>query len=573
MISNQELADVFSEFGEILELKGADRFKIIAYERAAQAIRSHGELIEEILSRGGKKELQEIPGVGEAISSKIEEYIKTGRVKELENLKKNFPPAELEFMKIPGIGPKTALKLYRDLKAKNISDLKEKLQKSGSEFFKEKTLENLIHGIELYGKRGSRLLLSMARPIAEDLEKYLISSKLTKKAIAVGSLRRWKETVGDIDIIASSSEPEAVIDYFSKYRDADEVIAKGKTKCSIIHRLGMQIDLEILPQESFGSLLQHFTGSREHNIALRTFAQEHKMSVSEHGIKTAKSGKLIKCETEELVYKTLGMDYIPPELREDRGEIEAALRHILPNLVGEKEILGDLHVHSSWSDGRAKIEQLVERARELKYDYIAISDHTVGLGVAGGLSSERFESRRKEIATAQKKYPEVKILNSCEVNIKVDGSLDMPDVAMEKFDVVTASIHSGFNQSEEKITQRMLAAISNKYVDVIGHPSGRIINRREPYAVNWRKVFENCREENVALEINSSPDRLDLSDALIFEARKYGVKFVITTDSHDINQMDYILYGLKQAQRGWCEKKDILNTMNYKDLMSWLERN
>jgi DNA polymerase (family 10) len=571
MISNKALAEQFEQFAKILELKNELSFKISAYQRAAEAIRSQGESLEEIYKRGGIKELQKIEGIGESISQKIEEYIKTGKIKELERLKNKIPKAELEFMEIPGVGPKTAKKLFEKLKAKNINELKEKLKKQGLKFFKEKTQANILRGIEIKSHLSGRMLLADAKPYVDSIIAYLNKSNLMERVTAVGSFRRFKETVGDIDLVATSSAPARAIKYFVEYPEFTKIITSGETKSTVIHSSGIQVDLEILPENEFGSLLQHFTGSKEHNIALRTYAQEHGFSISEHGIKE-KSGKLILCSKEEDVYKTLKMDYIEPELREDRGEIEAALKHQLPKLVELKDVQGDLHMHSNWSDGSNSIEEMAQKAKELKYKYIAISDHTVSLAVAGGLDAKGFLKREKELKRVNQKFTSLKILNSCEVNIKPDGTLDLPEELLRRFDIVTASVHSSFNQSKEMMTKRLIRAIENPNVDIIGHPSGRIINRREGYQVDWPEIFKACVANKVALEINAFPDRLDLVDSLVQEAKKFGVKFVICTDAHNVSQMDNMIYGISVARRGWAEAKDVLSTRPFPELQTWFKK-
>jgi DNA polymerase (family 10) len=575
MVSNTDLARIFEEFSEILELQNSDRFRIIAYQRASQAIRSHGESLQVVYTRGGEKELQKITGIGESIAAKIAEYIKTGKVKELERLKGKAPKAEVEFLKIPGVGPKTATKLFKELKAEDVSDLKSKLRKQGSRYFKEKSLNKILKGIEISKRLGGRKLLSEVRPYVEELVLYLKKSGV-QDVVPVGSYRRWKDTVGDVDIVATAERPEEIISRFVKFPSFNQIVNKGGTKSAAIHKGGFQVDLEILPSDEFGSLLQHFTGSKEHNVALRTYAQAHGFSVSEHGIKISSGpskGKTIKCANEKQVYSNLKMDYIEPEMREDRGEIDAALKHRLPELVQLKEIKGDLHTHSNWSDGQNTILQLAEEAKSLGYEFIAISDHTVSLGIARGLNEERFKERQKEIEHARKKFPEVTILNSCEINIKPDGTLDLDDEIMGTFDVVTASVHWSFDQSKESMTARIIKAIENPYVDIIGHPTGRLINQREGYDADWQKVFEACVKNKVALEINSFPERLDLTDSLVFEARKLGVKFAISTDAHSIGHFPNMVYGVSVARRGWCEREDVLNALGAAELGKWLKAN
>lgn len=566
MVSNSDLAKQFERFAQILELKGDLRFKIIAYQRAAQTIESYGEPFEALYEREGLKGLRKVSAIGEAISSKIVEYIKTGKIVELEKLKKGSPKSEVDFMEIPGVGPKTAMKLFDELGARDISELKAKLKEVGPKYFKPKTLANIQRGLEIKQSFGDRVILSFARPFVEEIVQYLKKSLLVDNVEAVGSYRRWQETIGDIDIIASSHDSSKVIDHFVEFPDFYKIINQGKTKSTAIHKSGMQVDLEILPKEEFGSLLQHFTGSKEHNVALRTYAQTKGLSISEHGVKIVKTGKTIKCKTEKEVYGTVGMDFIEPELRENRGEIKAALEHKLPNIVELSDIRGDLHTHSLWSDGQFSIEQMAKAASDRGYEYLAISDHTISLGAARGLSEDRFIQRLVEIKKVSAKFPNLKLLNSCEVNIKPDGLTDLSDKFLESFDLVTASVHSSLNQTKDEMTQRLIKAAENPNIDIIGHPSGRLINERESCQVDWKKLFDICVQNKTILEINAFPQRLDLSDALVFQARQMGVKFAISTDAHVIYHLDNMVYGVSVARRGWCEKKDIINTLSLEKL-------
>jgi len=563
MTTNKDFAEIFEEFAQILDLKGDIRFKIVAYENAAQAINDSPRQVVDIYKEGGVKALEKIHGVGGGIASKIEEYIKTGKMKELVELKKDFPEIELEIMKIPSVGPKTARKIYQEFKIKKFSEVEPKLKKDGLKFFHPKTLENILDGIRIMKSFSGRMLLVDAKVYVDELIEYLELDKNAINITAVGSYRRNKETVGDIDLVASSADSEATIEHFAKFNEFKDIIVKGDNKSTALHKSGFTVDILILSAEEFGSLLQHFTGSKEHNVALRTHAQLRGMSVSEHGIKILKTGKTQMFETEEGVYGQLGLKYIDPDLREDRGEIDAALHDKLPKLINLKDIKGDLHAHSKWSDGTATIEEMVASAEKLGYEYIAISDHTVSLGIARGLDEKRFLERRAEIEKVQKKFPKIKILDSCEVNIKPDGSLDLPDELMASFDIVTASVHWSLKQSREDMTNRLISAIENPNIDIVGHPTGRIINEREGYDADWDQVFKACVKNNVALEINAYPNRLDLTDNLVFEARKYGVKFAICTDSHSVEQLNNMCFGVSVARRGWCEKKDILNTQSF----------
>lgn len=571
-MTNKEIAKNLFQIAEILEVidSAKNRFRVLAYEKAAQTVENMSRELSEIYRGGGKSALEEIEGIGESIALSIEEMVVKGKSKLLEELKKEIPASELEFLTIPGIGPKMAAKITKELKAKNIKDLKKKLESGvADKFFKEKTKKNLLRGIELLSHLSGRMLLTQALPLAEEIVKELKKVSGIINIDWVGSLRRSREDVGDIDIVCSTKNPASVIERFATLSGIKQVLTKGESKSTIIYSGGEQIDLEIVPQKEYGSLLQHFTGSKEHNVALRTYAQTKNMSVSEHGIKF--QNKLHTFETEKGVYNFLGMDFIVPELRENRGEIEAALAHNLPKLVEQKDIRGDLHVHSNWSDGTMTIEEIAKAGEKLGYEYIVISDHTVGLGIARGLDEKRLELRQKEIEQVQKKH-KIKILSSVEVNIKADGSLDIKDWMLEKMDIVTASIHGSFFQDQEKVTARLISAIRNPHVDIIGHPSTRIIGRRDGVNLNWPQIFEAASKYKTALEISSQPDRLDLQDFLCQEAKKYGVKFAINTDAHSVVSLNLMIYGVAVARRGWLTKDDIVNTKSLKDLENWLKQ-
>lgn len=572
MSLNQELGKVFEQFAEILELKGDLRFKIIAYQKAASAISELTEDIGEIYKSKGVEGLDGIDGVGPGIAGKIEEYIKTGRVKELERLKKNFPAIEVGMMNIPGIGPKTARKLYEAFKPTSIDDLSTKLTKKGGEYFQEKTLENILDGIKIFKGFGDRMFIDRATAISDEIVSFLKRRGNGSDITAVGSIRRAKETVGDIDIVASSPEPSKLIKDFANIKGFKEIVNQGDTKASAINNDGVRVDLEVLPKESYGTLLLHFTGSKQHNVDLRTFGLTKGLSISEHAVKETKTGKIHKFSKEEDVYAFLGLDFIAPELREGKGEIEAARDKKLPVLVELKDIKGDLHIHSNFSDGSSTISDIADRAVKLGYQYIAISDHAVDLAAARGLSEERFYAREKEISKIRKRCPELSIFSSCEVNIRSDGSLDLSDKLLSEFDIVTASIHTSFKMNQKEMTDRLIKAIKNKNVDIIGHPTGRILNRREGYELEWSRVFDACIRHKTALEISASPYRLDIYDSIIQEAKKRGVQMVVSTDAHSVEQMSNMRFGVGMARRGWCESNDLLNTMSIGKLKQWLAR-
>lgn len=571
-MTNKEIAKVFYDIGDILEIKGESVFRVVAYRNAARSLEFLPDDVNEVYKQGGVKELENIPGVGASIAEKIEELVKTGKLKYYDQIKKEIPAVTLKLTKIPNVGPKTAQKLSETLKVKSIEELEKVLDtpKAGR-FFQEKTRERIKTGIELLKKLSGRIILPFAEPIAREFLETLRECPGVLKVDPVGSLRRMRETVGDIDIVCAAKDPKRAIDCFVSHTKVRDILSKGDTKATIIHKDGIQVDLEILPKEKYGSLLQHFTGSKEHNVALRTWGVEHGFSISEHGIK--KGGKLHTFEHEQDVYKFLGMDWIPPELRENRGETEAALKHTLPKLIEEKDIKGDLQGHSVWSDGHDRIETIISAAILRGYEYIAITDHTKGLGVAHGLDEKRIHERHKEIEGVRKKLGDkIHILEGLEVDIRADGHLDLPDDILKEMDIVVASIHSAFAQTKDQLTQRLVGAVENPNVDILGHPSGRLLGERDEYPVEWDDVFQAAAETQVALEINAFPNRLDLKDTLAREARRQGAQISIDTDFHKIEHLEMMRYGVSTARRAWLTKNDVLNTRVWKDFSEWLRR-
>lgn len=568
-MTNKEIAQKITDIGKMLEILDANSFKITAYERASRMISNTSRSLEDIYKSDGLKGLQEINSIGKSISEKIEEYIKTGKISYHDELKKKVLSAILEFSDIPGVGPKTAKKLYETLKVENTRELKKALKDGKApEVFKEKTRAKILDGINIKSQLSGRMLLSFAEPIAEDIIATLKKYPEVINADPVGSLRRMKETVGDIDLVASlkdkKSNASSIIDRFCKENFVKKVVTKGDTKTTIIDKNDISIDLEILPSDEYGSLLQHFTGSKDHNVAFRTYAEKHGFSISEHGIKVmSKSKRMIKCKTEKEVYNTLKMDYIEPELREDNGEIDMALKHKLPKLVELADIKGDLQMHSTFSDGENSITEMAQVCKKLGYEYMAITDHPSTLGITQGVKPKDIDKYITETRESSKKAG-IKIFAGIEANIRPNGSIDLPKEILEKLDIVIASVHSSFRQDKSTATKRLIKAIENPFVKVIAHPSGRIINRRPGIDVDWSKVFRACKKTSTVLEVNSYPDRLDLKDNLIHEAIKNGVKIIINTDSHSVKHLSNMRYGLAQARRGWAEKKDIINTLDLK---------
>lgn len=562
---NKRLAHLLDRIADFLELKGEIVYKVTAYRKAARVIESLTEDIEELIKSGA---IDKVPGIGESIKGKVLEFINTGTIRKYEELRSEFPEELVELLAIPNLGPKTLKLAYERLKVRNLEDLKRVIENGSLARLPGmgiKKVENIKRGIELFLKGQRRLLLGEALEIAE----YVIGElkDLAVKITCAGSLRRMKETIGDIDILAVG--PSSVImDKFVSLPRVTDVLAKGDTKSSIM--IGtIQVDIRVVKEDEWGSALQYFTGSKEHNVHLREIAKEKGLKISEYGVFKIYDNVKVAGETENGVYEILGLSYIPPELREDRGEIECAEKGTLPSLVEYSEIKGDFHVHSNWSDGTSSIEEIAKFAHEFGYEYIAITDHSKSMKIAHGLDEKRLEQQIKYIRDYNKKS-EIKVLAGIEVDILPDGNLDMPNEILKELDWVIASIHTRFS---EDATERLLSAISNPYVKSIGHPTGRMIFQREAYPVNWDKVFSEAAKRGVVFEINAQQDRLDLPDYLVRKAKyEYGLKFAIGTDAHHLGQLRNMRLGVAVARRGWLESKDVLNTYSFGELMSFLRR-
>lgn len=575
-MKNIEIAAIFYAMADILELQNV-QWKPIAYRKAARAIETLSEPIEEIYKRGGIKALMEIPGVGEAIAKKTEEFILTGRVKEYEILKKKIPKGLREVMELQGLGPKKAIRLYKEIKIDSVEKL-EKAARSGEiaklEGFGEKSQENILKAIELAKKGKERLLLGVALPIAREIVEQLKEEKGVKRIEIAGSLRRRAETIGDIDILAEiEGDSKGIMNRFTSLPGVVEVLAKGEKKSMILIEKGeykVQVDLRIIDSDSFGAALQYFTGNKEHNIELRKIAISKGWKLNEYGI--FKGEKQIAGKDEEEVYSKLGMKWIAPELRENRGEIQAAMKGELPSLVELSDIKGDLHVHTNWSEGTASIEDMINAAKSRGYSYVGVTDHSKSERIANGMDEKRIENQMEEIKELRKKIKGIKILHSSEVNILPDGDLDYPDDILKRLDYVVVAVHSRFKSSKQEMTNRILKALENKYVRIFAHPTGRLINERMPYEVDLDQIIEVCKDRKIALEINSFPLRLDLNDVYARKAKEEGVKLCINTDSHAVDHLRYIEYGVSVARRAWCEKDDILNCMEFEQLIKWLGR-
>ncbi len=564
---NQELSEIFKKMAEILEFLGdpGDKFRIRAFQNVSTAIQDASESLEKLVR---EKRLREIPGVGEGIAKKIEEYVSTGKIREFEMLKKSVPRGFFEMLAIPSLGPKKIKVLYQELNIKSVEDLKKAIA-SGKvqalEGFGERSAQKILEGIKMKSKNiGRRLLGDVYSTVSHIVEVMKQCGDVTE-VVPAGSFRRCEETVGDIDILATGKHPQRIIQYFTRQSFVSKILAEGDTKASILTKDGLQVDLRVVAPSQFGSALQYFTGSKLHNVHLRTFAKNRGFKLSEYGF--FKGEKLVASKTEEGCYKALGMQYVPPELRTDTGEIEAAYRHELPALITLHDIRGDLHVHSKWSDGGNSIAEMAREAHRLGYEYVALTDHSPTLVVANGLTLDRLKKKKREIDQLNETLP-IKILFGTEVDILADGNIDYPDEILNQFDIVVASIHSRFAQDN---TARLERAMENPYVHIIGHPSGRLIGQRSPYPVDYDRLFKKAAETGTILEINSQPQRFDLQDQYIREAKRWKCRFTIDSDAHSVKGLSFMELGVRWARRGWVEKKDVVNTLTLRQLQKSLK--
>ncbi len=573
-MDNIEIAQILNQVADILEIKGANQFRINAYRRVAQVIEAMAKDINEVYKAG---ELEKIPGVGEGIAKIIKELIEKGKSKKIERLKKKVPRKITELMKLEGLGPKKVKFLYQKFGVDSIPELK-KLVKSHKlleqKGWGEKSEQNILRGIELYKHFSKRFLLGKVYFLTQDVLKKLRELEYVSRAEICGSIRRRKETIGDLDILLISKKPKKTIDFFVKLSMIKQVQAKGSTKARVVLYQGMEADLRVVKPVSFGAAMHYFTGSKAHNIHIRRLGIENGLRINEYGVFKKKGKRLVRIggRTEEEIFKAVGLPWIPPEIREDEGEIEAAQTGKLPRLINVKDIRGDLHMHTNWSDGRHSILEMARAAKEKGYQYIAITDHGSSMGVVHGLNPKRVLAQLKAVKAAKKRIRGIKILTGIEVDILPDGKLYLPDKILEKLDIVVAGVHSSFCQSEEVITKRIIKAIKNPHVDIIAHPTGRIINKREPYELNLTELFQAARQTNTILEINAFWNRLDLNAANSRLAKNKGVKIAISSDAHDAMELDIMRFGVDTARRGWLEKGDVINTWPLEKMLKFLKK-
>lgn len=574
-MKNQEIAKLLRMMTVYLEMKDVP-FKPQAYEKAAYSIEALDQDIEEFIRKKGKKGLKSLPGVGESIADKIIEFLKTGKIQELEDLRKEVPVDVETLTSIEGVGPKIVYKLYKSLGIKNLADLEKAcLEHKISRLpgFGAKSEAKILRGIQFYKQGGGRFVLGFIIPLVEKYLSYLKEHPKVIKVMPAGSYRRRKETVGDIDILVISEEPESVMKHFVSFEEVDHIYAQGKTKSMVRLKIGLDVDLRVVPKESFGAALAYFTGSKDHNIKMRELAIKKGWKLNEYGL-FDRNGKQIAGRTEEEIYKKLGLQWIPSEMRENKSEIELALEHKLPEIIAYGSLKGDLQVQTNWTDGQNSIEEMVEAAIKLGLEYICITDHTKSLAMTGGSDEEKLLKQMVYIDKLQKKYQgKIKILKGAEVNILKDGSLDIKDEVLAKLDFVGASIHSHFNLPRSTQAARLKKAMSNRNVDCIFHPTGRVINKRPAYEIDIDEIIDFAKKTNTILEIDAYPDRLDLKDDYIRKCVAKGVKMVIDSDAHSVLHYQFLDLGVAQARRGWAKKKDILNTLSADEFLKNLRKN
>jgi DNA polymerase (family 10) len=571
-IHNSDIADIFNQTADLLEIRADNPFRIRAYRNAARTIQSLSKNVSQLLSEDA--DLTRYPGIGRDLAGKVEEIVRIGTFKLLKKLKKQLPEELSELMNITGLGAKRVAKIYRDLDISSLEQLTKALD-SGKirelEGFGKKTEQNIRDEIERLEKEPSkRNILAVAEEIAQPLITYLKKAKGIKDIEVAGSFRRRKDTVRDLDILVTCRKSSNIMDHFTSYEDVQKVVSRGKTKSTVLLRSNFQVDVRVVQQVSFGSALVYFTGSKEHNIAIRKIGIQKKLKLNEYGV--FKGKKRVAGKTESNVYKKIGLKFIEPELRENRGEIEAAQKDNLPKLIKLNDIKGDLHVHSRYTDGHNTIEEMAKAAKKNGYEYIAITDHSKHVTVAGGLKPKGIRKQLEEIDKINEKLKGFTILKGTEVDILENGSLDLPDEILKELDLRICAIHYKFNLSKKKQTERIIRAMDNPYFNILAHPTGRLINERSAYEIDMEQIFKAAKDKGCLLELNAHPDRLDLNDIYCKTAKDIGVKIVISTDAHQTGHLNYMRFGVGQARRGWVQPEDVANTRSVTKLKKLLEK-
>lgn len=567
--ANDDVEQALLEFADLLSILSDDPFKPRAYEKAARAVGGYHADVSEL----DLKAILEIPSVGKSIGEKVLEILKTGTFADLEELRAQVPAGVRELMSIPGLGPKKAMVLYRELGVSSVDGLLEAIDDdrvAGLKGFGKRTQENILSGLQQLSASGGRVLVSVALDVAEAVLAELTALKQVRRAAFAGSLRRMRETIGDVDLLVASTDPGPIMEAFVALPSVTRVLAQGDTKSSIVTDRGLQVDLRVVAPDVWGAAMIYFTGSKAHNVRIREMAVREGLKLNEYGLFDAKSGELLAAETEEQVYERLGLPYIAPTLREDRGEVEAALVGELPRVIDQRQIRGDLHTHTNLTDGLASLEEMLEAAKAFKYLYYAVTDHAPNLAMQR-MTDAKILAQRARIRALQPAF-DMTLLHGTELNIDPDGGVDWPDEFLAGFDVTVASVHSHFTQPRDEMTRRVIRAMENPFVNVIGHLTGRLIGKRPPIDVDLGAVFEAAARTGTALEVNSFPERLDLKDEHILWARRYGVKFAVNTDSHAAVHLPLMRYGVATAQRGWLTKDDVINTWPLAKLRRFLRK-
>ena len=571
-MKQHEIAALFAQMADLLEYRGDNVFRVRAYRRAAQNLESVSGDLERLAK---EDRLTELSGIGAELAAKIREYLATGAIRAIEQLKRTIPRGVLDLLTVPGLGPKTAKLLTERLRIRSLEQLEaaataHRLQTLPG--FQAKKEDNILKGLAILKKGRERMDLGTALALAGEVLGLLRSIPGVSRVSAAGSLRRMRETIGDLDLLVASTNPKRVMEAFQRSKFSNRVLAAGMTKSSIVTPEGLQMDLRVVRPKSFGAALQYFTGSKEHNVRLRELAIRQGLKVNEYGVFQLKTNRQVAGREEADVYRALGLSWMPPELREDHGEIDAAKAGALPDLVEANDVRGDFHIHTTWSDGSDSLEAMAQAGRARGYQYLAICDHSPSLRIAHGMPVKRLRQQMRQIRMLNAKRPSCRLLMGAEVDILSDGSMDYSDAVLAELDFVVGSIHSGFSQGEAKLTGRMLAAMRNPYVTLIAHPTGRLMGQRDPYPLDLEAVFKAARQTGTALEINAYPRRLDLTDAAARRAKDAGVMLAISTDSHSLDQLDQMAIGLGVARRAWLEPRHLLNSLALPKLLSWIGR-